>query len=108
MSERAFHTVARLSDLPEGCSLRVRIGDEDLALWRVEGRVYAVTNSCPHQHAPMLHQASRRGLEITCPVHGWTFSLESGRAVNGSGTMQMHAVRIEGDRLMVEESGPAW
>lgn len=108
MAERAFHAVARLADLPEGCSLRVRIGDEELALWRVEGRVYAMNNVCPHQHSPVLHQALRNGLQITCPVHGWTFSLETGRAVNGSGTIRMHAVRIDGDRVMVEEGGPAW
>ena len=108
MSERIFHPVARLTDLLEGRSLRVRIGDEEIALWRVDGRIYAVSNVCPHQHSPVLHQATRKGLLITCPMHGWTFSLETGQAVNGNGSMRTYPVRVEGNRIMVEEPGPAW
>lgn len=81
---------------------------EEIALWRVGGRVFAAVNSCPHQHSPVLHQATREGLLITCPVHGWTFSLETGKAINGTGSMRLCAVRVEEDRILVQEPGAPW
>jgi NAD(P)H-dependent nitrite reductase small subunit len=81
----------------------VRIGDEDIALWRVNGKVYAIGNVCPHQHAAVLYQAILNGLEVTCPMHGWTYSLETGRASEGSGRVRTFRVEIRGDQVMVEE-----
>jgi nitrite reductase/ring-hydroxylating ferredoxin subunit len=101
-----FVAVARLSDLPEGHGRRVRVGDEDIALWRVGGRIYAVGNVCPHQHSAVLHQAIRNGLEITCPMHGWTYSLETGTATVGSGRVQVYRVVVDGESVTVEEPGP--
>jgi nitrite reductase (NADH) small subunit len=108
MSDPITLPVARLRELPEGASLRVRAGDEDVALWRVDGRVYAVRNSCPHQHAPVLHQATRTGLHITCPMHGWTFALDTGRALSGDGVMHTYPVRIEGERILIEIPPSGW
>ena len=81
--------------------MRVMLEDEELALWRVQGRVYAIRNRCPHQQHAVLHQAIREGLQITCPMHGWTFDLATGRAVNGDGAVRTYAVRIDGDDILV-------
>jgi NAD(P)H-dependent nitrite reductase small subunit len=93
---------ARLEDLSERRGRRVRLGDKDIALWRVNGRVYAIGNVCPHQHTALLFQGTLTGLAVTCPMHGWTFSLETGRAVEGSGRVQTYPVEVHDGMVMVE------
>ncbi len=89
--------VARTSEVPERRCKRLRVEDEDIALWHVDGRWFAVSNVCSHQHIAALHQGTLRGLELTCPMHGWTYSLETGRATHGAGRIKRFDVRIEGE-----------
>lgn len=104
----SYITVASLPDLRPGRSQLVTVDDHPIALWRVGDDVFAIDNVCPHQHFPVLHQASLNGSCVTCPMHGWTFDLPTGRAVNGNGRVRTHAIRLEGDRILVERPGSLW
>ena len=64
----SFVHVARLSDIAEGKGIRVRLGDDEIALWRVR----------------------------------WTYSLETGIALSGSGRVGRHNVMVEGDDVYIE------
>ena len=44
-----FIEVARLDELPPGRGTVVTIADKDVALFNVEGTVYAMANACLHQ-----------------------------------------------------------
>jgi len=104
--------VASLSEIAEGRSLRVRLGDDEIALWRVRGRLYAIGNVCSHQHFSELHRGILSGLTVACPMHGWTYSLETGIAVSGSGRVRTYNVSVEGESVYVEPSAgegePPW
>jgi NAD(P)H-dependent nitrite reductase small subunit len=103
-----FVRVARISDLRERRGTLVRLEGEEIALWRVDGKVYAINNVCPHQHFSMLHQGSLQGLHVTCPMHGWSFSLEDGRAQTGNGRARTYQVKQEGDAVFIEKPEPHW
>ena len=47
------------------------------ALHRLGERVVAAQSFCPHMVGP-LFEGTRSNGEITCPWHGWRYSLESG------------------------------
>jgi len=68
----------------------------------VAGRFYAVSDVCVHQHLPVLHEALLDGTTITCPMHGWSYSLETGAAVNGSGRIKVYGVKLFGKELLIE------
>jgi 3-phenylpropionate/trans-cinnamate dioxygenase ferredoxin subunit len=102
-----FIRVAKLGEVPKGGSKRILVGDLDVALWDVEGNLFAVANLCAHQHFPTMHQARRDGSTITCPMHGWSFSLESGRECEGKGKLATYPVKIEGDDILVDVSASA-
>ena len=106
----AFIRVTRLSAIPEGKALKVTVAGTDIALWRVRGRIYAIGNVCSHQHFSELHHGSLAGLTVTCPMHGWTYSLETGIAVAGNGRVATYRVRTEGDDVYVEQppEGTPW
>jgi nitrite reductase (NADH) small subunit len=103
-----FLRVAALSGLPEKKGRMVLVADEEVALWKVDGKVYAVNNLCPHQHAPALHIGHLSGLTVSCPMHGWTFSLLDGMEENGFGRVPTRRVIVEGDDVYVEELRPSW
>ncbi len=76
-----------------------------MKMWRSgmsKGKFYAIDNVCAHQHFAMLHQGILEDLTVTCPMHGWTFSLETGRATVGSGRVKTYAVKVVGDEVWVE------
>ena len=99
----AYVRVARLSEIAEGRSVRVKLGDDEIALWRVRGRLYAIGNVCSHQHFSELHRGILSGLTVACPMHGWTYSLETGIALSGSGRVGTYAVKVEGDDVYIEQ-----
>ncbi len=96
-----FVKVAKASDVFEKKAKLIRLDNEDIALWRVDGKFYAINNVCAHQHFSALHQGELDGLRVTCPMHGWTYSLETGKAEAGSGQVKTYRVKVEGENVFV-------
>jgi nitrite reductase/ring-hydroxylating ferredoxin subunit len=51
------------------------------ALYLLEGEVIAASSFCPHLLGP-LFQGTLAGSEMTCPWHGWRYSLVDGRCTH--------------------------
>lgn len=98
-----FVKVAKTSEVFEKKAKLIRLGDEDIALWHVDGKFYAINNVCAHQHFSALHQGELDGLKVTCPMHGWTYSLETGKAVSGDGCVKTYQVKVEGEFVWIGE-----
>jgi len=97
-----YTKVARLSELREKRGRKVTVGDDEIALWRINGVVYAINNVCSHQHISAMHDGILEGLTVACPMHGWTYSLETGEPVFGNGRIKTFRVKIEGDEVYIE------
>ena len=69
--------VAELNELKPGEGKVVMAGERELALFNVEGRFYAVDNTCPHRGGP-LGEGMLDGPVVTCPWHGWKFDVTTG------------------------------
>lgn len=61
-----------------------------ITLVKSNDKVFAISNICPHQHRPSLHNGLVENGCIVCPEHGWTFSLETGENIDKSiGTQKL-------------------
>lgn len=61
---------SRIVKTPQGC----------LALFRTtDNEFYALDDKCPHKQGP-LSQGMVHDKYVTCPLHSWVFSLETGEA----------------------------
>jgi nitrite reductase/ring-hydroxylating ferredoxin subunit len=107
-TDPGYVTVAKRSQLREGRALRITIEDEDIAVWLVRGEVYAIDNVCSHQHLPVLFRGTVEDCAVTCPMHGWSYSLETGRGVAGNGCIRTFRVKIEGEDVMIERPAASW
>lgn len=103
-----FVKVATVSEISERRSKRIKVGDEEIALWRVDGAYYAINNVCCHQHIPALHLGILDGHQVSCPMHGWTYSLLTGREETGQGKVRTYRVLVERDCIYIEEPAPLW
>ncbi|MDH4069978.1 MAG: Rieske 2Fe-2S domain-containing protein [Ignavibacteria bacterium] len=97
-----FAAVATTGQIPaERCRL-VTVDDEEIALWHLgDGRFCAIRNSCPHQHFSKLHEGTLEGEMLSCPMHGWTFSLVDGSEKEGRGKAKVYPVQVEGDQILI-------
>jgi nitrite reductase/ring-hydroxylating ferredoxin subunit len=102
-NEAGFVSVGRASEIAEGKSRLVNLDGEEIALWHVEGKFYAVRNVCPHQHYSRLHEGTLDGIFLTCPMHGWTFCLEDGRPRIGEGRAKVYKVIVKEGEVFVEK-----
>lgn len=74
-----WHVVAYAPDLPEGKPVGARLLDEDIVLWRANGRTHAWRDLCVHR-GTKLSLGKVEGETLICPYHGWTYN-EDGRCV---------------------------
>lgn len=108
----AYERVAGVGDFTEGKPLTRMLDGHAIAIFRIDGAYYAINVVCPHQHIPLLAEGPREGLVITCPMHGWSFRLDTGRNVNGSGSVATYRVVVDGADVLVERppapAEPMW
>ncbi|MBI3879774.1 MAG: Rieske 2Fe-2S domain-containing protein [Verrucomicrobia bacterium] len=69
--------LAQLSDLPAGRPLRVRSGEREIALFLLDGEVFALDDRCPHKAGPLGEGFCENG-QVFCPLHGWGFDIRTG------------------------------
>jgi chlorite dismutase len=96
--------VGALSELPERAGRRVYLGADAIALFRVDGCIYAVGDRCSHGRASLSEgtlDTERRTLR--CPWHDGEFDLATGEPVAGPpcAPIATYRVRLDGDRILV-------
>jgi naphthalene 1,2-dioxygenase system ferredoxin subunit len=95
--------VAAEADLRPDDVIGVEAAGRDIALYRVEGQVYATDNLCSHGYA-RLCDGFLLDFEIECPLHQGRFDIRTGQAMCAPLTEDIARwpVRIEGGRVWVE------
>lgn len=78
---------------PDGRTLIEHEGHE-IAVFRVDGNVYAVANSCPHEGNPLIEGIVLGG-NLTCAYHAWTFDLATGSCLVGDEAARCYPVEVE-------------
>lgn len=95
--------VAARDDVPDDDVTAASAGDTELALYGVDGEVYATANICSHGHA-RLCDGFLDGYDIECPLHQGKFDVRDGRPLCEPATepVRSYPVKIEGGRVFVD------
>jgi 3-phenylpropionate/trans-cinnamate dioxygenase ferredoxin subunit len=78
------------------------VDDVDVAVFKVENKVYALSNVCPHQHAPVIYNGFIEDGHVACPNHGWEFDLKTGDMKTPGKGLDIYKVKIENDEVFVK------
>ncbi|AGK56803.1 nitrite reductase small subunit [Hyphomicrobium denitrificans 1NES1] len=72
--------IGHITDIPLRGARCVETAAGRVAVFRTgDGRLFAIDDRCPHKGGP-LSQGIVHGASVTCPLHNWVISLESGKA----------------------------
>ena len=95
--------VLAADDVPDDDVVGVQAGGRDLAIYGVDGDVFATDNICSHGNARVC-DGFLEDFEIECPLHQGRFDIRNGKAMCEPLTEDIRAypVKIENGRVWVE------
>lgn len=95
--------LANTDQLPRDSRLCTVIAGKPIVVLNVAGQTYAIANQCPHAGRPLEH-GEVRGMTITCPYHGYTYNLKTGKNLDYpeyEPPVPTYPVRIEAGKVQV-------
>ncbi|MBB1251606.1 nitrite reductase small subunit NirD [Rhizobium sp. G21] len=94
--------IGHIDDIPLRGARCVKTPEGKIAVFRTaENEVFAIEDQCPHKGGP-LSQGIVHGKSVTCPLHNWIISLESGEALGADdGAVRTTPVRNIDGRLSI-------
>jgi nitrite reductase (NADH) small subunit len=102
MTMTIWTSIGSVADIPRRGARCVDTPEGKIAVFRTaDDQIFAIDDHCPHKGGP-LSQGIVHGAAVTCPLHNWVISLETGKALGADeGAVRTIPVRIEGDRLFI-------
>ena len=89
-------------DCPPGAVREFVAEGRVVAIFNVQGNIYALDGICPHQGGP-LGQGTLKGCIVTCPWHGWQFDVRDGQSQLSPGICQtVLPTKREQGKILVE------
>jgi len=97
--------IAALEDVPQRGARMVKTALGCVAVFRTGAdEVFALDNACPHKSGP-LAEGIVHGKSVTCPLHNWVISLETGEAQGeDEGRVATYPARIENGRILLDRA----
>ena len=94
--------IGDIADIPLRGARCVKTPQAKIAVFRTaEDQVFAIEDHCPHKGGP-LSQGIVHGDAVTCPLHNWVISLETGQALGADkGAVRTIPVRNENGVLSI-------
>ena len=94
--------IGALDDIPRRGARVVKTREGCIALFRTaEDDVFAIDDACPHKAGP-LSDGIVHGRSVTCPLHNWVISLETGEARGADeGSVRTFPAKVEDGRILI-------
>ena len=98
-----FVKVATTNEIEPGQARLVNVQGKSIALFNVEGQFFALDNTCTHRGG-LLAEGEISGHEVTCPLHGATFDIQTGEVLGppAQRAVARYGVRVTGTDIEVE------
>ena len=95
--------VAQTRDLLPGTGKVVQADGRDIALFNVEGRFFAIDNTCTHSGGP-LGEGELSADTVECPWHGAQFNVKTGAVTSPPAPADVRSfpVKVEGSDVFIE------
>ena len=73
--------IGAVDSLPRDRGIRVSLGDDRIAMFRIGDEVFALSDRCSHAEAS-LAEGEVFDYEVECPRHGSEFDLRTGKPLS--------------------------
>jgi nitrite reductase/ring-hydroxylating ferredoxin subunit len=89
-----------------GRGKKVIIDGEEIALFKLDETIYAISNMCPHQKFQKLHEGMFENGVVTCPMHGWAYDVRTGVSTNASGKVKVFTAEVKRGKVFIRIDPP--
>ena len=91
-----WHKVAAEADVTEDEPATAKVADAQIGIFRVDGRLYAIEDICPHAFA-FLSEGFVEGDQVECPLHEALFHIPTGKCLRepADRDLQTYEVKVE-------------
>lgn len=97
-----FVEAAALDQIAPGTSLVVQVSGKSVALFNIDGTIYALNDSCAHAGAS-LGAGKIEGKMVTCRAHGLKYDITNGYVGGDPGFgVTTYPVQIVDGKILVE------
>jgi nitrite reductase/ring-hydroxylating ferredoxin subunit/multimeric flavodoxin WrbA len=100
-----FHYLCLAEDIPSGQSRSFSITDEkgtkkiEIAVFNIDEKYYGISNICQHKGGP-LSKGLIEGNVVTCPWHGWKYSVVDGKSSHrGGDSVNSYEINIVDNKI---------
>lgn len=93
--------VCKTSDLEIDIGKRFIVNETEVAIFKSNNNIYALSNICPHQHTALIYDGFIEDGCVICPAHGWKFNLHDGKKTGGSRGLDSYEVNVINDDVYV-------
>ena len=97
----AFVEVAPVQELPPGTGRTFHVGGKEIAIFNVDGEIYAIDDSCAHAGAS-LGAGKLQGKVLTCRAHGFRYDVTTGQVTTGGFGVASYPAKVSDGRIFVE------
>jgi nitrite reductase/ring-hydroxylating ferredoxin subunit/multimeric flavodoxin WrbA len=94
------------SEIQDGKAKSITVLDDkqkslEVAVFNIKGKFYAISNTCIHKGGP-LSEGFLEGETVTCPWHGWKYSVRDGKSPHkGGDSINSYEVKVIEDKIYV-------
>jgi nitrite reductase/ring-hydroxylating ferredoxin subunit/multimeric flavodoxin WrbA len=104
-----FRYLCTIKELSPGASRQFSLSNDkgtkriQIAVFNVNGRFYCISNKCQHQGGPLSEGTlDEEKKVITCPWHGWKYSIIDGKAPHkGGDSVDSYETKVIEDKVYV-------
>jgi len=99
-----FIKVATLAEIPVNGAKLVEVDDVRVALFNLNGELYAIEDVCTHDGGPLVEGEIVNDCQVECPRHGARFDIRTGAAVSFPAFQPttIYEVRLDGGDVLIE------
>ncbi len=101
-SEEGYKNICSINQLKDREGKRFIINDVDVAVFKVDGEVFALSNICPHQQTTLIYDGFIEKEYVVCPIHGWMFNLKTGKTPSGTNGLVNYDVKIIDEQVYIK------
>ena len=98
MSE--FVEAARVDQIPPGTGATVKVAGMEIAIFNVDGNVYAIGDSCSHAGAS-LGAGKLNGKVVTCRAHGLRYDVTTGQVTTGGFGVASYPAKVVDGKILI-------
>lgn len=100
--EEGFQFVCKLDELKDKVGKRFILDEVEIALFKINSDVFALSNICPHQQTNLIYDGFIEEDYVVCPAHGWKFNLRTGKKDSGSNGLNSYPIKVFEDKVYIK------